>query len=355
MTTLSIASAGAGGYWSSVSDLATLQSEMAFVVTDLIDGARKEYALGPMQSTELREALVEGITYTRLRDVDLGDGLGGRDVTPGETRTRGMLRLTNLLTASADRVTLMPAEELATADRDSRHWRWVVEGAQDPFLPEQSLLLGESYTEALQHLGRIESWVLVLGLIQAVVLMPISVAVSLMRIRRLVRAKKRLFSIFLGVPRPVLYTMAASAATVEGVGEGGQNGAKDLSATLSEDEKRAAKRLEKGKGTGKGIERLLRFEEPRQELKADTWRLQALVVIPLGVMTLICLATHLIAYFFLSKAEFPIGALETVFRVRVRTARVRRSRFSLAMCTRVVESSLMMRWSDFLARDEQVT
>lgn len=316
------ASSPQGGYWAQVDyiTLDGLREDLSVIVEDLYTHMLEEYT-GGNKTGDLAALLEGGLEIDWFLDVDKGDGLGPRDVYVGPKLQDGLLRLSGLLATSANRVADLSDVELANAARDSRHWRWVVEGVEDPFLPTQSTLLADAYDRGRAVLESLVKDILVLGMIQAAVLMPICAIVSLMRMRTLLSEKGQLFAVFLTVPRPVLYHMAAGTGQLVTGREGEDAAMLDFGSELSEEEKRLVRKLERS--TGKGLDKVLRFVRGDKELKDDTWRLQAVVAVPLVLMTAICLATHITANQFLQAVRDPVAAYEDTFRVEANIVQVR--------------------------------
>lgn len=264
--------AAAGGLWGVDLSIDMLRDDMGNILDDLIAQARSNYTGRGNKSAALVERLQRGVQYTFLLDKDLGDGEGAREVTPGPTEEGGLLRLTELLMSNAEYVRRAPQELLARSPSDSREWRFTVEGPQETFLPMQSLLLGVSYDRAGADVTSLQRNVLVLGLVQALVVMPLCTLVALLRTRALLAEKARVFTVFLSVPRAVAFRLATGRGTETASASMRGRAPLDLVTTLTEEERRAVRKLDRP--AGRTMRKLLRFMEPIRQLRNDTWRLQ---------------------------------------------------------------------------------
>ena len=200
--------AAKGGWWATQTTVDQLQQDLSTEVEQLFTQYRIEYT-GRTQDPMLHDLLRYGVTFPVITDQDHGDGLGPRNVTIEGEDTSGLLRITSLLASYAESIEFMSQEELATAADTSRRWLFAVEGPQVSFLGVQSTILAQAYQRVVNRLHNLITNQLVLGLVQSVVVMPICSLLTFLVMRSLLREKAALFSVFLTIPRPVLFHLAA--------------------------------------------------------------------------------------------------------------------------------------------------
>ena len=200
--------AAKGGWWATQTTVDQLQQDLSTEVEQLFTQYRIEYT-GRTQDPMLHDLLRYGVTFPVITDQDHGDGLGPRNVTIEGEDTSGLLRITSLLASYAESIEFMSQEELATAADTSRRWLFAVEGPQVSFLGVQSTILAQAYQRVVNRLHNLITNQLVLGLVQSVVVMPICSLLPFLVMRSLLREKAALFSVFLTIPRPVLFHLAA--------------------------------------------------------------------------------------------------------------------------------------------------
>lgn len=258
--------------FTSPADLPTLRGRMQTDADELNVDFRQAYAR-PV-GARLRGLLQSGISFQQFWDVDYGQGAGPQDVAPGPVESMGLLQLTSLAASRAQAVALMSDAQLASAPHTSRLWFFTVEGTRDALLPVESSLLADAYRDVARHLNSLTWEQLILGMVQAVGMMPLCICGAYLHVRRLTGDKAKVFSVFVSIPRPIAYLAAAEPGGGEDP-ERRRVALARLEALLMEDERRTARRMARVMERGGDVPKAMRRVGGADvQLKNDEWRLQ---------------------------------------------------------------------------------
>eukprot|EP00899_Mesostigma_viride_P012075 jgi/Mesvir1/20869/Mv07951-RA.1 len=136
-------------------------------------------------------------------------------------------RLTNEITTASYKLSQPHNHSWPIADRDTRHWRLIMENGVEKLAPE---LLDISHFERMlsEDSHQQLTWAMVaLFLTQVAVLIPLAGAIVYFLVSRTAQERVKLYSVFMLIPRPILRQLASQPIEID-LGDGDDSDEEDL-------------------------------------------------------------------------------------------------------------------------------
>jgi len=204
-----------------------------------------------------------------------------------------------------------PETTLSTAQDSDRHWNFIFANTQDTLIPNLYKVLHYSGDEALGKLKGMQTDTVIMAVVQSILVIPLVAFVLWYHLMSLDRARQSIYNIFLSVPRPILWSLAAAEISVdddedERAGPGDLTWARNV--TLTKEEARMADVLSKGNQAkqAKVARSIGGVQVSAEKLPVENYKAMWWYCGPLLALSVVTLCLNMAAYALVTKVTPPV-------------------------------------------------